>query len=82
MSTIWENSLKFATMSLQSSSDLRLKNISQKIYKKYSGTVLKHLIDIIKPSNKLQVLCHGDLWTNNIMVKYVQILTIKKKIPS
>ena len=69
MGTIWENSLKLAKNSLEFSHDLKLQQIARDIFKKYSGAVFSHLMMITKPSAKFGVICHGDLWSNNIMLR-------------
>lgn len=69
MGAIWENSIKFAIKSLNESNNLKLIKISEKL-KFFSGKILNTLIDLTKcNSSKFDVICHGDLWNNNILIR-------------
>lgn len=81
MGAIWENSLVFAVRSLNESKDPRLKKASEKL-ECYSGRVLTTLISLSKSTlSKFDVLCHGDLWNNNILLRWVSPLNLLNLIP-
>ncbi|KAK6641409.1 hypothetical protein RUM44_013120 [Polyplax serrata] len=70
LGVIWENSLKFAARSLNESNCPKLRKVSEKL-QSYSGRVLSTLIDLSNSKcSKFNVICHGDLWNNNILLRY------------
>lgn len=69
MGRIWESSLKFAVRSLSESGQVRLEKAGQSLKTLLSGKVFRSLMQLIKCSDRFKVVCHGDLWNNNIMFK-------------
>lgn len=73
LGVIWENSLKFAARSLNESNCPKLRKVSEKL-QSYSGRVLSTLIDLSNSKcSKFNVICHGDLWNNNILLRWDNI---------
>lgn len=69
MGVVWENSLNWAVRSLTESGNTKLEKASENL-KTYFNKVLQTLIALTKPGlNEFDVVCHGDLWNNNIMLR-------------
>ncbi|XP_014259144.1 uncharacterized protein LOC106672321 isoform X2 [Cimex lectularius] len=67
-----ENALKMALMSLEVYKGITDVAIVEAVHKlrMLKGTVFQRMQALVKPSEPLSVICHGDFWINNLLFRY------------